>query len=55
MQCVIHPDEFFRISMCSLAKEMWDNLKLIYEGTSEVKATKANSRVHEYDMFRMKP
>ena len=41
--------------MCSLAKEMWDNLKLIYEGTSEVKATKANILVHEYELFRMKP
>ena len=55
MQCVIHPDEFFRVSMCSSAKEMWDNFKLIYEGTSEVKATKANILVHEYELFRMKP
>ena len=32
MQCVIHLDEFSRVSMCSSAKEMWDNLKLIYMG-----------------------
>ena len=55
MQCAIDPYEFSRVSMCSSAKEMWDNLKLIYEGTSEVKATKANILVHEYEMFRMKP
>ena len=41
--------------MCNSAKEMWDNLKLIYEGTSEVKATKANILVHKYELFRMKP
>ena len=40
--------------MCSAAKEMWDNLKLIYKGTSEVKATKANILVHEYELFHMK-
>ena len=55
MQCAIHPNEFSRVSMCSSAKEMWDNLKLIYERTSEVKSTKANILVHEYEMFRMKP
>ena len=55
MQCAIDPYEFSRVSMCSSAKEMWDNLKLIYEGTSEVKATKANILVHEYELFRMKP
>ena len=54
MQYAIHPNEFSRVSMCSSAKEMWDNLKLIYEGTSEVKAMKANILVHEYELFCMK-
>ena len=40
--------------MCNSAKEMWDNLKLIYEGTSEVKAIKENILVHEYKLFCMK-
>ena len=55
MQCAIHPDEFSRVSICNSTKEMWDSLKLIYEGTSKVKATKANILVHEYELFRMKP
>ena len=42
MQCAIHPNEFFRISICKSTKEIWDELELIYEGTSEVKETKAN-------------
>ena len=33
---------------------MWDKLELIYEGTSEVKETKVNLLITEYDMFRMK-
>ncbi|MQL87952.1 hypothetical protein Taro_020493 [Colocasia esculenta] len=53
MQCAIHPDEYSRVSMCSSAKEMWDKLKLIYEATSEVKETKANILVYEYEMFKM--
>ncbi|MQL93283.1 hypothetical protein Taro_025924, partial [Colocasia esculenta] len=53
--CAIHPDEYSRISMCNSAKEIWDNLKLIYKGTSEVKETKANILVHEYEMFKMSP
>ncbi|MQM02297.1 hypothetical protein Taro_035061 [Colocasia esculenta] len=36
MQCVVHPKEYSRVSTCTLAKEMWDKLELIYEGTSEV-------------------
>ena len=46
--------EFSRISTCRSAKEMWDKLKLIYEGTSEVKETKANLLITEYEVFRMK-
>ncbi|MQM17791.1 hypothetical protein Taro_050769 [Colocasia esculenta] len=53
MQCAIHPDEYSHVSMCSSAKEMWDKLKLIYEGTSEVKETKSNILVHKYEMFKI--
>ena len=54
LQCAIHPMEFSRISTCRSAKEMWDKLELIYEGTSEVKETKANLLITEYEMFKMK-
>ena len=55
MQCAIEPNEYSRISMCSSAKEMWDKLSLIYEGTSEVKETKANLLIQDYELFRMQP
>nr|XP_009595310.1 uncharacterized protein LOC104091635 [Nicotiana tomentosiformis] len=36
------------------AKEMWDKLKVTYEGMSKVKETMINLLVHDYDLFRMK-
>ncbi|MQL70471.1 hypothetical protein Taro_002782 [Colocasia esculenta] len=35
MQYAIHPKEYSRVSSCKSAKEIWDKLQLIYEGTSE--------------------
>ena len=54
IQCAVHPKEYSRISMCKSAKEMWDKLELLYEGTSQVKETKANILVSEYELFMMK-
>ncbi|MQL86307.1 hypothetical protein Taro_018837 [Colocasia esculenta] len=54
MQCTIHLNEYSCVFICSSTKGMWDNLKLIYEGTSEVKETKANILVSKYELFRMK-
>ena len=54
MQCALHPTEFFRVSSCATTKEMWDKLQVIYEGTSEVRETKANMLILEYEAFRMK-
>ena len=45
MQCALHPTEFSRVSSCTTAKEMWDKLQVIYEGTLEVRETKANMLV----------
>ncbi|MQL75860.1 hypothetical protein Taro_008245 [Colocasia esculenta] len=53
MQCAVHPNEYSRVSTCTSAKEMWDKLELIYEGTSEVRETKASMLVFEYEMFKM--
>ncbi|MQL68600.1 hypothetical protein Taro_000879 [Colocasia esculenta] len=53
MQCVVHPKEYSRVSTCTSAKEMWDKLELIYEGTSEVRESKVSMLVSEYEMFKM--
>ena len=54
MQYALHPTKFSRVSSCDTAKEMWDKLQVIYEGTSEVRETKANMLVSEYEVFKMK-
>ena len=48
-------DEYFRVSNCSNAKEMWDTLQLTHEGTTDVKRSRVNTLTHEYELFRMNP
>jgi len=49
----LNSDEFFRISQCALAKEMWDTLELTHEGTNDVKRARKHTLIQEYEMFRM--
>ncbi|MQL69263.1 hypothetical protein Taro_001541 [Colocasia esculenta] len=53
MQCAVHPKEYSSVSTCTSAKEMWDKLELIYEGTSEVRESKVSMLVSECEMFKM--
>nr|KYP57719.1 hypothetical protein KK1_003989 [Cajanus cajan] len=46
-------DEYFRISNCKNAKEMWDTLEVTHEGTNDVKRSRINTLTHEYELFRM--
>ena len=55
LYCALDPSEFNRISTCMSAKEIWDTLEVIHEGTDQVKNTKVNMLVHTYEMFRMEP
>lgn len=48
-------DEFFRISACTTAKEIWDTLVETHEGTTEVKRSRLNTLSQEYELFRMQP
>ena len=48
-------DEFYRVSQCKSAKEMWDTLQVTHEGTSEVRDARLNSLTHEYELFHMLP
>ena len=45
--------EYFRVSNCSNAKEMWDTLQLTHESTSDDKRSRINTLTHEYELFRM--
>ena len=46
-------DEYFRVSNCKNAKEMWDTLQVTYEGTTDVKRSRINTLTHEYELFKM--
>jgi len=48
-------DEYFRISNCKNAKDMWDTLQVTHEGTTDVKRSRINTLTHEYELFRMNP
>jgi len=47
--------EFFRISQCNSAKEMWEVLEVTHEGTEDVKRSRKHSLIQEYELFRMQP
>jgi len=41
------------VSQCALAKEIWDNLEVTHEGTTDVKRGRKHALIQEYEMFRM--
>ncbi|XP_057990597.1 uncharacterized protein LOC131172979 [Hevea brasiliensis] len=55
LHCALDVTEYNRISSCTSVKEVWDKLKVTYEGTNQVKESKANRLVREYELFEMKP
>jgi len=46
-------DEYFRVSNCKSAKDMWDTLQVTHEGTTNVKRSRINTLTHEYELLRM--
>jgi len=48
-------DEFFSVSQCSSAKEMWNILEVTNEGTNDVKRARKHALIQEYELFRMQP
>ena len=51
--CVLNGTDFNRVSSCACGKEIWDKLTVTYEGTSQVKETKINILMHQYEMFKI--
>jgi len=49
----LNMDEFFRVSQCSSAKEMWDILEVTNESTTDVKRARKHALIQEYELFRM--
>ncbi|MQL83791.1 hypothetical protein Taro_016282 [Colocasia esculenta] len=54
MCCALIKQEFNRISTCKTVKDMWEMLRLTYEGTVKVKETRIDIMVTQYEKFKMK-
>ncbi|XP_070056835.1 uncharacterized protein [Nicotiana tomentosiformis] len=52
--CGIGPDEYNRISACQSTKEIWEALQTAHEGTTQVKQSKIDMLITEYELFKMK-
>ncbi|MQM15358.1 hypothetical protein Taro_048305 [Colocasia esculenta] len=51
--CALSKKEFNRISACKSAMEMWEKLRITYEGTYKVKETRIDILVAQYERFQM--
>ena len=51
--CGVSPDEFHRISHITVAKEAWEILETIYEGTKKVKDTKLQMLTTWFEELKM--
>ena len=47
-------NEYNRICQYKSAKEIWRLLKVTHEGTNQIKESKINLLVHNYELFLMK-
>ena len=53
LYCALDPNEFNRIFTCELVKEIWDKLEVTHECTNQVKESKINILVYNYELFKM--
>ena len=54
LHCAIDRNEFNRIWYCKSAKEIWKLLEVTYEGNDQVKESKINILMHDYELFSIK-
>ena len=54
LHCAIDINEFNRVWQCKLAKEIWRLLEITHEGTKQVKESRINILVHDYELFSIK-
>jgi len=46
-------NEYNSVSHCKTAKDLWDALETFNKGTNDVKKSKVNTLVQQYELFRM--
>ena len=55
LYCALDSTEFNRISICTTAQKIWNKLEVTHEETSQVKSSKINLLVHNYELFKIDP
>src|SRR4029078_10166993 len=53
LMCALSAEEYHRVSACSTAKDIWDDLVNTYEGTSQVRQSKIRQYLGEYELFQV--
>ncbi|XP_074298233.1 uncharacterized protein LOC141629065 [Silene latifolia] len=53
LQRCVGEAEVSRISGCPTAKQIWDSLVLVYEGTSQVRKHRIDLLMQQYEIFHM--
>ncbi|CAI0381846.1 unnamed protein product [Linum tenue] len=53
LQSAMSPDEADKVEHCESAKEIWTCLEKTYEGTSNIKETRIDLLMHDYEAFAM--
>ncbi|MQL86524.1 hypothetical protein Taro_019062 [Colocasia esculenta] len=51
--CALSKKEFNRVSACKSAMEMWEKLRITYEGTDKVKEIRIDILLTQYERFQM--
>ncbi|KAH9649857.1 hypothetical protein KPL70_026141 [Citrus sinensis] len=51
--CALDKKEFYRVSSCESAQEIWNKLEVVYEGTNQVKESKISRYTRQYELFQM--
>ena len=53
LYCGLDANKYNRNYAYESAKEIWGKVVVIYEGTSQIRETKINMFVHQYELFKM--
>lgn len=54
LYCALNLYKFNQISICKMARDIWRTIEIIGEGTNQVKKTRINMVVYNYEMFKMR-
>jgi hypothetical protein len=55
LYCALSISEFNRIISCKNARDIWNVVEVTYERTNQVKESKIDILVHQYELFKMLP